>query len=66
MREILTETQAGERVALDAGEIAAALGRWYARKRSGAEFRRNEIAVRQFEAGPATEKLVAILEEATS
>jgi glycosyltransferase involved in cell wall biosynthesis len=66
MGEILTETQAGERVALDAAEIAGALGRWYAHKRSGEEFRRNEIAVRQFEAGPATEKLVAILEEATS
>ena len=64
--QILTETQAGERVALDAGEIAAALGLCYSRKRSGEEFRRNEVAVRQFEAGPATEKLVAILEEATS
>jgi len=66
MGQILTETQAGERVALDAGEIAAALGRWYSQKRSGQEFRRNEVAVRQFEAGPATEKLVAILAEATS
>ncbi len=66
MGQILSETQAGERVALDAAEIAAALGLCYSRKRSGEEFRRNEVAVRQFEAGPATEKLVAILEEATS
>jgi glycosyltransferase involved in cell wall biosynthesis len=65
LERILNETGAGERVDLDAGAIAAALGRALTRKRTGVPFAPDLPALRQYEARPAAERLAGLLEEVT-
>jgi glycosyltransferase involved in cell wall biosynthesis len=62
---ILGETGAGTRVALDAGAIAAALGRQLAAKRAGERFAPDPEGLGRYQAGPAARRLADILEDVT-